>query len=151
MSFTPTVFTGSTPVTYAELNKLGSQYGAIYDSMGGTLSNIWGVGSTNSGKWIKYADGRLEIWNRFQIDGGMPCTTAAGAFYTTGVLNDLPNFPVAFVGDLPVVDLVYQGDASGHPSWLLKGYPATLTAMSTYEIYSISAVVNFYPQMAYFA
>lgn len=105
---------------YAKTNILGTvsqsagvPTGAIIES-GGTVSG--------TGRYIKYADGTMTITKTLVPAGGS--TTAAGAIFRCAATAG-GSFPVAFVGDLPII-AVAGTDATGGGWVAMDAYPTLL-------------------------
>jgi hypothetical protein len=97
----------------------GVPTGAVFET-GGTLAG--------TGKYTKYANGDMEIIKFLAIGTGS--TTAKGSIFGSAATAG-GAFPVAFVGDLPVIQV--SGTDSSGGGWAAMDTFATLTNWGSYS------------------
>ncbi len=105
-------------------------------------SDIVESGSNENGKWIKYADGRMECYGRFGVE--MSITSEFSLFGGTGHYYILPtrNFPQAFTQlDCFVMNLEISQNRYGL-LLMTTGTSASLTKTASYLVVSPSPVNN---------
>lgn len=110
---------GKTNVLGTVSQTAGVPTGSLLET-GGTLSG--------TGKYFKYADGRMTIIKTLAVATGS--TTAKGSIFGSAATS-ASNFAVAFVGNVPVVQVSGTDDAGG--GWAAMDIFPTLTTWGSYS------------------